>query len=846
MRSITRLTNTFKPDKYQLSIVIDRIGRSFSGTVTMHGILMANVQYIPVHAKALKINTVLVDGKKATSKKMRDDELRIAHPDLIPGPHIVVVGFSGKITDAMNGMYPCYYEHDGDKKELIATQFESHHAREVFPCIDEPAAKATFDVTLTTEKGVTVLGNTSIKTQKVEKNKLVTQFSTTPIMSPYLLAWVVGKLHKQSAITKNGIEVNAWATPAQSPESLDFGLDIAVRTIDFFEEYFDTPYPLPKSDHIALPDFSSGAMENWGLITYREVAFIADPSTVSVSSKHYIATVIAHELAHQWFGNLVTMKWWNDLWLNESFATLMEYLAVDALEPEWNIWLDFAHTEGVIALSRDSMDGVQAVQSDVGHPDEIRTLFDGSIVYAKGARLLRMLQTYIGEEAFKKGLRNYFLKHAYQNTEAVDLWQVLTETSSKDVGGFMNAWLTQSGLPVVHVMEKDTTVTLRQERFFVGPNKPSSSLWPIPLNSSRTDLPDVLDQSVAIAIKRHKTPLRLNVGDNAYFVTHYEGELLKNLLSNLDSLSPIDRLQLMHEQTLLARSGIISSAELIPLLDTYKNTSDESVWNLMLLAINDLKKFVTPDSTQELKLKKFVGELATSQYERLGWNKKKREPETDTKLRSIIIGCVLYGELQESIDTALQLYKTTPIERLDPELRALIIGATVRHQKDTKQIVDNLVEDYRQTSSSELREDIAAGLTTIKDLDIAQELLLVSTDKDIVRPQDFIRWFFGLMRNRHSRDLAWEWARNNWDWINDTFKGDMYYDVFPRYIASNLSTQQQLDEYTSFFESFKKDPALKRNIEIGIGEIKGRIELIERDGKAVRQALNNLFVVNSD
>ncbi|HEY5695717.1 MAG TPA: M1 family metallopeptidase, partial [Candidatus Saccharimonadales bacterium] len=449
MHTVSRLIEQFVPEHYDISLTLNRTKRTFSGIVTLNGNSVGGKDTISVHAKDLAIESVTIDGKAATFTAQKNDELVIQHSDLTKGRHIIVIGFNGNITDAMHGLYPCYFTHDGVKKELLATQFESHHAREVFPCIDEPEAKATFTVTLTTEQDVTVLGNMPVKQQRVENEQLVTTFETSPRMSTYLVAWVVGELHKKTAVTKRGIEVNVWATPAQPAASLDFALDIATRTIDFFETYFDTPYPLPKSDHVALPDFSAGAMENWGLITYREIALLANPETVSVSGRHYIATVIAHELSHQWFGNLVTMKWWNNLWLNESFATLMEYLAIDALHPEWDIWLDFATSESIAALRRDSLEGVQPVQVDVNHPDQISTLFDGAIVYAKGARLLRMCQQYVGQEAFQAGLKAYFAAHKFGNTEGNDLWNALSAASGKDITSLMNTWISQSGYPVV-------------------------------------------------------------------------------------------------------------------------------------------------------------------------------------------------------------------------------------------------------------------------------------------------------------------------------------------------------------------------------------------------------------
>ena len=492
MTTVPRLIKTFTPNHYSLSVDLsDAADYVFSGTVSIQG-KSPQAGKILLHAKDLAIQSATIDGRSADFEHGKFDELSIGDDSTAIGPHNIVITFSGKITDAMHGLYPCYYEHEGVKKQLFATQFESHHAREVFPCVDEPEAKATFDVTLTTTPGITVLGNQPVKWQREKDEKLVTTFETTPRMSSYLLAWVVGEMHRKTATTKDGVEVNVWATPAQRPESLDFALDHAVKTIEFFDEYFGVAYPLPKSDHVALPDFSSGAMENWGLITYREIALLADPATTTVSSKQYIATVISHELSHQWFGNLVTMKWWNNLWLNESFATMMEYIAVDAIHPEWNVWLDFAAGESIMALRRDAIDGVQAVQVEVNHPDEISSLFDGAIVYAKGARLLRMCQQFVGDEAFRLGLKSYFTEFAYQNTEADDLWKHLSAASGKDISALMHTWISQSGYPVVHVNSDG----LRQEQFFIGPHEPSHKLWPIPLDAeSSEDLPALLETS---------------------------------------------------------------------------------------------------------------------------------------------------------------------------------------------------------------------------------------------------------------------------------------------------------------------------------------------------------------
>lgn len=841
MKSVSRLIQTFLPEHYQLSVTLDRPGRSFSGTVTINGELLSGAKDIRLHSKDLEIKSVTFDGKAAQFSHEEFDELAITHPDLMVGEHVLVVAFSGTMTDPMHGIYPCYYEHDGVKKELIATQFESHHAREAFPCIDEPEAKATFDLTLTTEEGVTVLSNMPIKDQRTENDRLITTFRTTPRMSTYLLAWVVGELHKKSTQTNRGVEVNVWATPAQPVTSLDFSLDIAKRAIEFLEEYFDTPYPLPKSDHVALPDFSSGAMENWGLITYREVALLVDPKTTALDNKQYIATVVAHELSHQWFGNLVTMKWWNDLWLNESFANMMENFIVDHLEPDWKIWLDQATTNTIAALRRDSLDGVQAIQVDVHHPDEISTLFDASIVYAKGGRLIRMLEAYIGDEAFQAGLRKYFQTFAYKNTVADDLWNCFADASGQDIATFMHRWITQSGYPVVHATKEGSSISLTQEQFFIGAHGPSEKLWPIPLESSCTEMPQLLDQKTITVNRHHTTPLRFNVGATAHFITHYDHELFTQLLDNLDEIPEIDRLYLLHEQTLLAQAGILNSSELIPLLEKFRNEENEAVWSIMGIAIGELRRFVETDEAAEQKLRAFVGKLAEKQYKRLGWTAKVGEPESDFKLRTTIISLMAYSENAEVLERLKELYLASPAAELDPELRVTIMSAAVRYEF-TNTIADDLLALHNTTHSNELQEDIASALCSAKDPVIIQQLTDLLKDTSIIRPQDFIRWFIWLMRNRYGREAMWQWGRENWPWLEKTFKGDMHYDDFPRYIASCLNTAKQLNEYKEFFEPKRAVIGLRRNIDIGVGELTHRVNLIERDGPNVRRALLDLEV----
>lgn len=839
MKTVSRLVRTFAPEHYTLSINLHRVERTFDGIVSIRGLVSPNSKEIRLHAKGLTILSASFDGKKATFKADINDELIISHDDILEGAHVVVVAFSGKITDDMNGIYPCYFEVNGEKQELLATQFESHYARQAFPCVDEPEAKATFDVTVSTEKNITVLGNMPVKTQREEDDSLVTIFETTPRMSSYLVAWVAGDLQKKTATTKSGVEVSIWSTKAHDPSNLDFALDIGARTIDFFDEYFGVPYPLPKSDHVALPDFSAGAMENWGLITYREIALLVDPKSTTLSTKHYVATVIAHELSHQWFGNLVTMKWWNDLWLNESFADMMEYVAIDGLEPSWDVWLDQATSEVVSALRRDSLDGVQSIQTDVNHPDEINTIFDPSIVYAKGGRLLRMLQAYVGDDAMKRGLTLYFNKHQYTNTEADDLWASLSEASGKDISSFMHAWMTQPGFPVVSASKNNTTISLSQKQFFIGPHEDKARTWPIPLHGASKEIPESL-QAKEFSFEYHDSlPLRLNAGGTAHYITQYDEVLLADIMQNLGSLSSVDKLNFLHEQVLLAKAGMQSYAVIIPLLSYFKTETNESVWSIISLAIAELKRFVEVDELAEKKLKKLVGEIVAVQYARLGWDSKNDEDENDVKLRSTIISLSLYAEVPESLEEAKKRYLAGTIETYDSELRTTILANAVRREL-SEDIVETLISEYPKVTSSELRDDIAAALTSTRNPVVIEQLLELLKDAKRIRAQDFIHWFVWLFRNRYGREKTWKWARDNWQWITTTFKGDSHFDMFPRYIAGSLVTAKQAKEYKEFFTPLESEIALARNISIGYTELEGIVTLLENDGPWVRKTLLEL------
>ncbi len=845
MKKVRRLYKQFQPQSYVLRIDPDRETRTITGTVTVTGVKAGRPsQRITLHQNGLKIRraTIVKHDKRGDEEVAVNrinhqatlHEVRL-HTDtlLYPGAYTVTLEYSGTITDSIHGVYPCNYEIDGRRTALIATDLESHHAREVFPCIDEPEAKATFDLTLVSPLHELAISNTPAASTEEKDGKLITTFQQTPKMSTYLLCFVYGDMHYKETTTKDGVVVRVYATRNHTPAALEFALETAKRGIEFFNYYYRVPYPLPKCDLVALPDFSAAAMENWGLITFREPFLLAEPKTASQSSREIIAMVICHELSHQWFGNLVTMKWWDDLWLNESFANVMEYLATNKLFPEWGIWNTFVTNEGLAALRRDAIAGVQAVKTEVNHPDEINALFDPSIVYAKGGRLINMLMRYIGEEDFRKGLSTYFQKHAYGNTTGNDLWAALSSASGKDIAAFMDPWLEQPNYPVVSVDQDRTTLKLSQQHFLMDMTKTDRQrTWPVPLLGTVPEIPSLLNGSETVIALRQPDHIRINKDAVGHYLVHYaRPEHAAALASLIDTkaLNESERLMLLSDSSMLSRAGMQSFARTLELLDHYRAEDSEPVWDIMSLIIGDARRFENSTPKLEQPLKALVRGLIQAQYERLSWEEKPGEPSPDIKLRATILGLGVYSEHPAITARALELFKSykTDQSAVSSELRSIVFGAAVRNA--AAGAFDYLLNLEETTANVDLKQELLGALTTTRSANEGKQLLTRLTDTKKVRLHDVDHWLVFLMRNRYTQEDAWNWLRDNWQWIENQFSTDKSFDYFPRYAASALNTRVRMEEYKAFFTPLTHWTQLSRNIEMGIEELENRIAWLERD-----------------
>lgn len=840
-KEVKRLFNHFRPEHYGLTIDIEKF--EFQGEVVIIGRKTGPPsKRITLHQKELTIQSaevIKLDKKNGAetidTQRINPhagyDEVRLHFGQTIyPGKYQIKIAFSGKITPQMQGLYPCFFEHDGQQKHLLATQFESHHAREVFPCIDEPEAKATFELKIACQKVKTVLSNTPIKAQKTINQKLITEFERTPKMSTYLLAFVIGQLDFKEATTKNGVTLRAYATP-DNVQFTNFALDTAVRCLEFYNKYFDIDYPLAKCDLVALPDFASGAMENWGLITYREQAVLVDPNNTGLSNKQWVAMVVAHELAHQWFGNLVTMRWWTDLWLNEGFASWIEYLAIDYLYPDWDMWTQFIASEQQSALKLDALQHTHPVEVPIKHPDEIKSIFD-AISYNKGASIINMLHDYLGPKQFKQGLRHYLKKYSHSNTDTKDLWAALEEASQKPVIDFMQAWTSQPGFPAISLNKKQ----ISQQRFLINPtaNLEDQSTWPVPLLDNQGCLPDLLKTPQKNINLTNVENLKINSNQAGFYRTIYSKNQLEDLAESLrkDNFSPLDRLGILSDVFETAKAGKLDTVDSFKILKNYKNENNNAVWDVIAGNISSVRQVMDSQELRDL-MKPYVIQLTNKQLKRLGWEVNATDSHFDKLLRPTILGLSASSDHFKTTEIATSKFKKSKkIEDIHPDVRDVVYATSARIIND--QITfDKLVDLYQSTSLSEARFSLAVGITQFRDPAIIQQALNLIIS-DLVRPQDVAYWVAYSLKNRFARHATWQWIRDNWSWLEQTIGGDLSFYRFPIYAASVNSSNRFLNQYKNFFEP-KRTPALDRSINQGIEILQWHIAWRKRDLKNLLQ-----------
>ena len=837
MTKVRQLLEQYVPERYDITLTPDGETATFTGEVKITGQTTEPTNTIWLHSNGLNIVNASVNGTKAQVSDQNDHhEIELTTDESVDGDAMIEIKFKGEISPTMLGMYISNFEHDGTAKRLIATQLESNHAREMFPSIDEPAAKAVFQLTLHTVPGEQVVSNTPVETQAETDEHVITTFEPTPRMSTYLLAFVTGEMQSVQSKTKDGVEVGVWSSVAQPMQNLNYALDEAVQTLEFLEDYFGVKYPLPKCDLIALPDFDAGAMENWGCITFREIALLADAENRSISSEQYVSLVVAHELAHMWFGNLVTMRWWDDLWLNESFASIMEHITLDAIHPDWHQWEHYASMDILSTTSRDIHKDIQAISVEIDDPDTMESLFDPGIVYTKGARLLKMLIEYVGEDVFRKGMTAYFEKHQYNNATRTDLWEAITDASGKDIASLMDAWLDQSGMPMVTVSSSDAGMKVEQTRFIVD-GTTDDSIWTIPLGSDSDPSFGILDEKSQDYSSGDHTVI--NPDGSAHFITNYDGNDLREAANEMvigSKISASGRINYLNDLMLLSRAGFGEVVDSLKLVQQMSAEDRYSVWALMVRSIGSAQQATEGDEDAKKALQALRGDLASDWYSKLGPEDNSADDPNTIQLRSLIFSTMLAAEDDTAISEAKRmLAEAKSPQDLPSESRAVILGALVRLGDD--QLAEQLIELYPKTDA-DMQLDIVSAVASTRNPDLAKKILDNAIgESGFVRPQDVLRWIAIMLRNHYIREVTWDKMVSEWKWLERTLRDGKAFDYLPTYCAAVVSTPEMAQKYRDLFEPLKNDKVLAHNINIGLADMETRVKWRERNEPAVKKWL---------
>ncbi|XP_078702253.1 puromycin-sensitive aminopeptidase-like isoform X2 [Branchiostoma floridae x Branchiostoma belcheri] len=791
-----RLPQDVNPTNYALRLQPDLEKFTFTGKEVISVQVQKATDKVVMNSVDITIATATYRAENdtkdlATSEiqfNKENETVTLHFPSALPtGAGELTLEFEGELNDKMKGFYRSKYTSpDGQDRFCAVTQFEATDARRAFPCWDEPARKATFDVTLVVPKDRVALSNMNVVEEKpVPSRDDLTElrYARTPVMSTYLLAFVVGEYDYVEGRDTDGVLVRVY-TPVGKKEQGKFALEVAVKTLPFYKEYFKIPYPLPKIDLIAIADFAAGAMENWGLVTYRETALLIDPENSSSHAKQWVALVVGHELAHQWFGNLVTMEWWTHLWLNEGFASWIEYLCVDFCLPEYDIWTQFVSTDYTGALKLDALKNSHPIEVPVGHPDEVDEIFD-TISYSKGASVIRMLHDFIGDEDFRKGMNLYLTKFMYKNTFTEDLWASLGQASGKPVDKIMSTWTKQMGFPVLEVSatQEGTSrvLKIKQSKFCAeGPSEDDSSLWMVPVSISTSQSPAtavktlLLDQrETTVTIDNIKPDdwVKLNPGTVGFYRTQYSSDMLDRLLPAIkdQSLPPRDRLGIQNDLFALAKSGVASTVDILRVMEAFVNESNYTVWSDLAANIASLSTLLSgTDCYPNFKL--FVQDLFKVVGEKLGWDPKDGEGHLDAMLRSIVLSHLgKYGHQATITEATKRLEEHISGSRtLHADLRGPVYATVLRHGDE--QTYEQLLDLLRKADLHEEKVRILRSLGSVSQPQLIQRVLDFALSSE-VRSQDTVFVIGGATSSLKGRELAWKFVQDRWDELHTRYQG---------------------------------------------------------------------------
>jgi puromycin-sensitive aminopeptidase len=776
-----RLPRSVLPDRYELTLTPDLGGATFAGEERVTVRVVEPVAEIALNAIELQIHTAELasdDGRTVLGGPIAYDEAEErATIDLggvaEPGVWHLHLTFTGILNDKLHGFYrSTFRDEDGVEQVIATTQFEATDARRAFPCWDEPDFKAGFAITLIIDDGLTAISNGPVvEDEELANGKRQLRFAETMSMSTYLVAFVVGPFVLSDPVDVDGIPLRVACIPGRE-QLTAFALETGAAVLRFFGRYFGIPYPAAKLDHVAIPDFAFGAMENLGCVTYRETALLVDLEHASRVELERVAQVVAHETAHMWFGDLVTMKWWNGIWLNEAFATFMELLATDDFRPQWQSWVSFGLSRAA-AMVTDGLATTRPVEFHVGRPEEAEGMFD-VLTYQKGAAVVRMLEQYLGAEPFRLGIARYLDNHRYDNTETTDLWDAIEASSGEPARALMDSWIFQGGYPLVSVEPGPTpsTLTLSQAHFrYLGGGE---GRWQIPVGIRASVAGRLAHRKLLLTEKETTVDLGgpvdwvvVNEDGWGFYRVRYESALREKLTTDLSRLSPLERFSLVSDTWAAVLAGRSPVSGYLGLARLFVDEDDPDVRRAVMGPLGLLNRCVGDDDRPRLAA--FVRELAGPAFARLGWTPRPGEDERTGTGRADLLS--LLGTLGD--DKAIQRQaadyhraylhdrSSVPADLVDAFV-AVVAHAGGEEEHET------FLERFEHAATPQDEVRYLFGLARFQDPDLLLRTLELCLSGR-VRTQNAPYVIEAILAHRVAGPLAWAFVEDRWDEINERF-----------------------------------------------------------------------------
>eukprot|EP00930_Biecheleria_cincta_P105887 TRINITY_DN9895_c0_g1_i3.p1 TRINITY_DN9895_c0_g1~~TRINITY_DN9895_c0_g1_i3.p1 ORF type:complete len:886 (-),score=194.02 TRINITY_DN9895_c0_g1_i3:264-2921(-) len=850
------------PEKYDLTLEPDLEQSTFEGTVKITVDVQVATETVMLHAKELVISSAkfTASGSKSAMKadeislKIKDTTVTLGFIDVLPvGKGELEISFRGILNDQMAGFYRSQYtDSKGVKRYMATTQFEAIDARRCFPCWDEPARKAVFEVTMIFPANLTSIANMpQSRAETRQDGKRVETYMPTPKMSTYLLAFCVGEFEFISGQSKHGTIARIFACPGNIPRC-EFALKCCTKALDFYNDFFEIPYPLPKVDMIAIPDFSAGAMENWGLITYREVALLCDESTVSATQKQRICSVIAHELAHQWFGNLVTMQWWDDLWLNEGFANWMQTFCSDKLFPEWQLWEAYVGMEQQRALQLDALRSSHPIQVPIKKAEEVEEVFD-AISYCKGGSVVRMIYAVLGEKHFQDGLKLYFKRHQYGNTETTDLWRAWSEVSGKPIDVMMSSWTEQMGFPVLKILNDPLStdeVELQQSWFLADGSTMAgdeSKTWfcPILIGSDKAQAPvSFLEPSSKTGkiscggISKNAAWLKVNFGQHVPVRVLYPESMLSQFAAGIANVPAEDRIGLLSDAFALCKAGLQDATSLVKLLQGFRQEENDKVWSELSTVLAGLHKVILQGLEPEVAeaFVQFAGKLVSPAFQKIGWEGTAADDDNRKLLRNVLVSTLskfcykdptVVGEAMKKFKAFVAAPNDSSV--LSADIRPAVLAIAI--QQGSEEVFNQTIAAHDAVSDGAVRNHIYAALGKCPTPELRRKALeMCLTDK--VRSQDLYHIPMSMaVSGREAADDVFTWIQSSYTEIYGRIGTGsmMLFQHFVRISGAGFVTTEQAAKVEGFWRSKLADlPSIEKAISQTVEGIMSSAKFVER------------------